>query len=83
MGLYLGIHDMGKPLTEDEMKSIWEAYKLSCDKHGCKALRVHANAGEGKAFCLTEAASADEVLAAHKESDKPSEPDVIEVQIIE
>lgn len=83
MRLYLGIHDFGGPQTDDGQIAGWTAYKASCDKHGCKAIRVHLSPKEGKAFCLTEASSADEVLTAHKESDVPSSPTIVEVQVVE
>lgn len=70
-------------MTEEDQKAGWEAYKAECNKHGCKPIRAHLSPETGKAFCLTEASSADEVMAAHKESAKPSEPEVIEVQILD
>jgi hypothetical protein len=82
MAVYLGIHDMGQAVPEDQMKSSWEAYKAACDKHSCTAIRAHIAAGQGKAFCLTEASSSDEVHAAHDEAGVPIK-EILEVQIVD
>jgi len=71
MGTFLGVHDMGASLSEDEFKASWEAYKLACNKLGCSAQHVHYNAEKGRGFCLTEASSSDEVQKAHDEAGVP------------
>jgi hypothetical protein len=68
MGTFLGVHDMGTSLSEDEFKASWEAYKSACSKLGCTAQHVHYNAEKGRGFCLTEASSAEEVQKAHDEA---------------
>jgi len=82
MAQFLGIHNISKMLI-DESKPIegdpWTAYKASCAKRGdCKALHVHFNEKAGKAFCVSEAESADVVRAAHADVNLALE-DIIEV----
>ncbi len=82
MALFLGVHDSGLPTTDDNVKSSWANYKAACEKRGCKGLRVHYNIGQGKAFCVTDASSADDVRAAHDEIKLPLK-DLVEVQILQ
>lgn len=82
MALFLGIHDMGEETSEDVVQKSWSNYKTACQKHHCQALRVHYNASQGKAFCLTEAALADDVRTAHNEINLPLK-DLVEVKILE
>jgi len=82
MALFIGVHDNGAPMPDEEMQAGWKAYKAACANHGCEPIRAHVNAGKGKAFCLTEASSSDEVQAAHDEAKVPL-VDVIEVKILE
>jgi hypothetical protein len=82
MALFLGVHDMGQAMTDEQMKGSWEAYKAACDKRGCKGLRAHINAGQGKAYCLTEASSSNDVQAAHDDAQVPVK-EIVEVQIVE
>jgi len=72
MPVFLGIHDFGGPLTEEEMKHNWEMYQESCKKHGAEAWKVYYNLEEGKVFCVTEAKSADDVNAAHNDIERPT-----------
>jgi hypothetical protein len=85
MPQFLGIHDTNdilidtsKPLDGDP----WEAYKKSCVLHNCKPLHVHSNKSVGKAFCVTEASSAEEVRAAHEDINLKLQ-DLIEVEFSE
>jgi hypothetical protein len=82
MATFLGLHDMGASSPDEQMKSAWEAYKAACGKLGAKGLHVHFNAGKGRAFCLTEADSADTVQKAHTEAGVPVN-EVLEVQTAE
>lgn len=82
MSLFLGIHEMGSATTDDEVQNSWSSYKAACGKHGCKPLRAHYNAQQGRAFCVTDAPSADEVKAAHEEAQVPLK-EVVEVKVME
>ena len=82
MALFLGVHEMGRPMTDDEAAGIWAKYKAACEQRGCKALRVHASPAAGKAFCLTQANSADEVKAAHEGGSFPLK-EIVEVRVLE
>ncbi|HSX44494.1 MAG TPA: nickel-binding protein [Candidatus Saccharimonadales bacterium] len=78
MAIYLGIHNMGVAMAEDKMQGSWEAYKSACAKLGMSAKHCHMSPEQGKAFCLTEADSADLITMAHDEAGVPVD-EVIEV----
>lgn len=71
MAQFLGIHDTNDVFI-DSSKDIegdpWEAYKKACAAHNCKALHVHFSRSVGKAYCVTEATSAEDVQAAHDDA---------------
>jgi len=68
MAIFLGIHNMGDGVTDDMVRQSWAAYKAACAKLGCQAQHAHYNAKQGRAFCITEAVSADMVQKAHDEA---------------
>jgi len=78
MALFIGLHSMGEGMTDDMIRQSWESYKAACAKLGCRPKHTHVNAAQGKAFCVTEAASADMVQQAHDEAKVPVN-EVIEV----
>lgn len=82
MALFLGVHDFGTGNSETEIKNSWANYNAACSKRGCQAVKVHYNAEQGKAFCLTEAASADKVKAAHNDINLAL-ADLVEVKVLE
>ena len=82
MALFLGVHEGGELLSEDDVKTSWDRYKNACGNHNCRPLRSHYNAEQGRAFCVTEAESAQNVEAAHQEAEVPLK-EVIAVKIIE
>jgi len=82
MALFLGVHDMGQSVPEEQMTGGWQAYKAACEKSGCKALHAHISPETGKAFCITEASSADEVRAAHDVANVPLK-EIIPIKTIE
>lgn len=79
MPVFLGVHDFGKPLSEEEMKDKWTRYSESCKKHGAEAWKVYYNTEAGKSWCVTEAESADAVNAAHGAVNLPTK-ELIEVK---
>jgi len=79
MAVFLGVHDFGAPLTEEEVKEKWGRYQQSCKKHGAQAWKLYYNAKEGRSWCITEAESADVVNAAHNDEDLPTK-ELFEVQ---
>ncbi len=82
MATFLGVHDMGKAMTDDEIKSVWDSYKAACDKLGCSGMHVHYSGEKGRSYCLTEADSADEVQKAHDEAKVPVN-EILEVKTLE
>lgn len=79
MPVYLGVHNMGQALNEEEFKASWTKYKEECAKRGAEAHKVYYNAEAGRGFCVTEANSADDVRAAHEEVGVPVD-ELVEVQ---
>ncbi len=79
MGTFLGIHDMGGAVADDMVTQNWEKYKAACVKAGLSPKHAHANAAQGKAFCVTEASSADLVQKAHDDAGVPVN-EIIEVR---
>ena len=72
MAIFLGVHDFGSAMSEEQSKANWEKYSESARKHGAEPLKVFYNAGEGKAYCITEAESADVVNEAHNAVELPT-----------
>jgi uncharacterized protein DUF4242 len=79
MPVFLGIHEMGRSGTDEEVAKAWEAYKVACEKAGCKPWKAYYNAEQGRAWCVTEAASADEVQKAHDDAQVPIK-EILEVK---
>ncbi len=71
MALFMGVHDKGGPVTDEMVTQNWEAYKAACVKFACSPKHAHVSAQHGKAFCITEAASADLVQQAHDDAKVP------------
>lgn len=85
MALYLGVHS-GINMPKDKVDGAWAKYKDSCANLDLEAHKLYYNVAEGKAFCITEAPSKEEVVKAHENivSDKPAgDLHIIEVQTIE
>ncbi len=68
MALFMGIHDMGGEATDEAIEQSWSAYKEACVKLGCSPQHAHYNASLGRAYCITEADSADMVQKAHDDA---------------
>ena len=79
MATFLGVHDMNGPVEDQAVSKNWEAYKASCVKLGLSAKHAHTSSQHGKAFCITEADSADAVQKAHDDAGVPVN-EIIEVQ---
>lgn len=73
MALFLGVHDLKK-----DMGSGWAGYKAACKELGCRAIHAYSNDEKKVGYCVTEAASLDEVRRAHENANIPLE-DVFEV----
>jgi hypothetical protein len=71
MATFLGIHDMGGPVADDGINSNWEAYKAACAALGITPKHAYSSAQQGKAYCVTEAGSAEQVQTAHDDAKVP------------
>jgi hypothetical protein len=79
MATFMGLHDMGASVTDEQMGDNWQAYKAACGKLGCETVHVHFNSQKGLAYCLTEADSAETVRKAHEAAGVPVQ-DILEVK---
>jgi hypothetical protein len=79
MALFLGIHNMSGPTEDEAITGNWEKYKAACKDLGCSPVRAYSSGGAGKAFCVTEAESADMVQKAHDQANVPIN-EIIEVK---
>jgi hypothetical protein len=82
MAMFLGVHDMGGAVDDGTMGQNWSNYKAACANYGIKPLHVHFSGQKGRAYCVTEADSADQVQKAHQEAGAPP-LEIIEVQTAE
>ncbi len=83
MAQFLGIHEGAAFIDDTKAKGggedAWKAYKAACEAHGCRPIHVHYNMDAGRAFCLTEASSAQEIKTAHADANLNLK-EVIEVE---
>ena len=75
--LFIGLH-----ILKEDMGGGWTGYKKACEELGCRAIRSYSSSEKGLAYCITEAASSDQVLKAHKNASVPVD-DVFEVILSE
>jgi len=78
MALFIGVHNMSG-ITDDIAQQSWSAYKEACTRLGGNPKHTHYSLEKGKAFCLTEASSADIVQKGHDEANIPIS-EIIEVK---
>ena len=68
MPLYMDVHNHIEGLTADAVAGAHLRDLAVQDKHGVKFHRYWFDVANGKVFCLVEAPSAADVIAAHKEA---------------
>ncbi len=67
MAIFIGIHRTEQAVEDSALEESWEKYKEIATKRGLKPLRASYNGAEKIAICETEAATSEEVRAAHEE----------------
>ncbi len=79
MATFLGLHVMNGSVSDDMAQKTWDSYKAACIKAGLSPKHTHFSGEQGKAFCVTEADSADAVQKAHDDAGVPVN-EIIEVK---
>lgn len=68
MAVFIGVHKFEAGIGDETILGKWGKYKESCTKLNLKPVKLYLNGDEGRVFCVTEAASAQEVVQAHEEA---------------
>lgn len=68
MSLYMDVHNMGGPVTLDDVAKAHAADLQHQDEHNVKYLRYWVDEAHGKIFCLVDAPDADAANRVHKEA---------------
>ena len=79
MTIFLGVHEFGGPLTQEQAEDNWKRYSAAATKMGATPKGVYFDIEHGRSWCITEADSADVVNSAHDEEHLPTK-ELIEVQ---
>ncbi len=58
-------------ITEDQLADFYKGYEKACQEEGVISLKIHAGLGEGRAFCLNMAPSAEAVKKVHEKVGLP------------
>jgi hypothetical protein len=68
MALYMDVHNMGGPVTVDDVAKAHAADLQTQGKHGVDYLRYWVSEEQGKIFCLVEAPDAEAAACVHREA---------------
>jgi hypothetical protein len=68
MPLYMDVHDLGEPVTVDDVAKAHLADLQHQDKYDVKYLRYWVDEAKGQIFCLVEAPSPDAANTVHREA---------------
>lgn len=68
MPLFMDVHNLGQPVSAEEVAKAHAADLMHQDAHGVKYLRYWVNEGAGKIFCLVDAPDAEAANAVHREA---------------
>jgi hypothetical protein len=68
MPLYMDIHNLGSPVTMDDVAKAHAADLESQGSHDVSYLRYWVDEAQGKIFCLVDAPDADAAHAVHREA---------------
>jgi len=84
MRLFIDTHDKRNKsfpgeLSRQQFVAFFAAYEEACQAEGVVLVRTHVGYGDGRAFCLTMAATAEAVRRAHERVGLPFD-DIIEVE---
>lgn len=65
MAVFIGLHNFEAGIGDETILGKWAKYKESCAKLNLKPVKLYLNGDVGRVFCVTEAASSDDVRKAH------------------
>jgi hypothetical protein len=68
MALFMDVHNLGGPVTVDDVAKAHAADLDTQDAHGVHYLRYWVNEPEGKIFCLVDAPDAERANTVHREA---------------
>ena len=73
MKLFLDTHDQRTRtfpagITREQFADFYPRYEKACREEGVINLRIHVGFGDGRAFCLNMAPSAEHVRRAHEKA---------------
>lgn len=65
MPLYMDVHNLGAPVSLDDVAKAHAADLATQDEHGVHYLRYWVNEAEGKIFCLVDAPTPEAANTVH------------------
>jgi hypothetical protein len=68
MTLFMDVHNLGGPVTLDDVKKAHAADLENQDAHNVQYLRYWVAEDEGKIFCLVDAPDAEAAITVHREA---------------
>ena len=68
MPLYMDVHNLGNPVTMDDVAKAHAADLETQGSHDVSYLRYWVDEAKGKIFCLVDAPDADAAHAVHREA---------------
>jgi hypothetical protein len=68
MPLFMDVHNLGGPVTIDDVAKAHAADLQTQDQYGVHYLRYWVDEGEGRIFCLVDAPDAEAANKVHKEA---------------
>jgi peptidyl-tRNA hydrolase len=68
MALFMDVHNLGGPVTSEDVAKAHAADLQVQDEHDVHYLRYWVDEGQGKIFCLVDAPSAEAAATVHREA---------------
>lgn len=68
MALFMDVHNLGGPVTENDVAAAHQADLAKQDEHGVHYVRYWVAPEHGKIFCLVEAPTSDAATTVHREA---------------
>jgi len=68
MALFMDVHNLGGPVTVEDVAKAHAADLQTQDEHGVHYLRYWVSGEQGKIFCLVDAPSAEAANTVHREA---------------
>ena len=68
MALFMDVHDLGSPVTGEDVAKAHAADLQTQDEHGVHYLRYWVDQQNGKIFCLLDAPNAEAAATVHRQA---------------